>query len=318
MRWSLLIFCVVAFKADLKAQNTFNEYFNSLKKVNIDSGITLTFDEPAQLNSKKPTKLILFALPNGNTTAQTFGKKLTDGDDWHFDIQHIGAQTAFIRSLDRHTNYIVVYIENELKSWPAWRRKFLTGDQQIGKLVEGLAKRYQEYHPKITLSSHSGGGSFIFGYINSQIQLPTYIERIGFLDATYGYETEKHQAKLTNWLKTKNKSLQVMAYNDSVVVYNGKPLVSPTGGTWYRSQLMAKDLQIEFNLKKYDLPDRVNWFNKSHLIDFSLIKNPEGKIYHTVLVEKNGFIRLLFNGTTYQDKDYQFWGDRAYQQYVLQ
>lgn len=109
-----------------------------------------------------------------------------------------------------------------------------------------------------------------------------------------------------------------MAYNDSVVVYNGKPLVSPTGGTWYRSQLMAKDLQIEFNLKKYDLPDRVNWFNKSHLIDFSLIKNPEGKIYHTVLVEKNGFIRLLFNGTTYQDKDYQFWGDRAYQQYVLQ
>ncbi|MBB2144794.1 hypothetical protein GM921_04820 [Pedobacter sp. LMG 31464] len=318
MRWYLLIFCVVVFKTDIKAQVSFNEYFNSLKKVNIDSGITLTFDEPAQLNPKNPTKLILFALPNGNTTAQTFGKKLANGDDWHFDIQHIGAQTAFIRNADKLTNYIVVYIENNLKSWPAWRRKFVSGDTRIGELVADVVERYKKYQPKVTLSSHSGGGSFIFGYINSQPQLPKFIDRIGFLDATYGYETEKHQAKLTNWLKTKNKSLQVIAYNDSVVVYNGKPLVSPTGGTWYRSQLMARDLQAEFNLKKYDLSDRMNWFNQNHLIDFSLIKNPEGKIYHTVLVEKNGFIRLLFNGTKYQDKDYQFWGDRAYQAYVLQ
>ncbi|MFD0941280.1 hypothetical protein [Pedobacter boryungensis] len=318
MRWWLLIFCVIIFKTDLKAQATFNEYFNSLKKVKIDSGVTLTFDEPAQLNPKKTTKLIVFALPNGNTTAQTFGKKLSNGDDWHFDIQHIGAQTAFIRNADQNTNYIVVYLENELKSWPAWRKKFLSGDERIGKLIEDLVKRYKDYRPKITLSSHSGGGSFIFGYINSQVEIPAYIERIGFLDATYGYEAEKHQAKLKNWLNTKNKSLQVIAYNDSVVVYNGKPLVSPTGGTWYRSQLMAKDLQSDFKLKKYDLLDRMNWFNKNHSIAFSLIKNPETKIYHTVLVEKNGFIQLIFNGTKYQDKNYLFWSDRAYEQYVLQ
>ncbi|MCK7541677.1 MAG: hypothetical protein MZV63_67720 [Marinilabiliales bacterium] len=41
--------------------------------------------------------LILYALPNGNTIEQTFGKKLHAGDDWHFDIQHIGAQTRFLR-----------------------------------------------------------------------------------------------------------------------------------------------------------------------------------------------------------------------------
>lgn len=48
--------------------------------------VTLTFDEP-NLNEDKPTKVVLFALPNGNTTAQSFGKKLASGDDWHFDIQ---------------------------------------------------------------------------------------------------------------------------------------------------------------------------------------------------------------------------------------
>ena len=42
----------------------------------------------------KPVLLILYALPNGNTTAQTVGKKLLPGDDWHFDIQHIGAQPS--------------------------------------------------------------------------------------------------------------------------------------------------------------------------------------------------------------------------------
>src|SRR5262249_6200466 len=36
--------------------------------------------------SSKPVMLIFYALPNGNTTEQTIGKKLQPGDDWHFDI----------------------------------------------------------------------------------------------------------------------------------------------------------------------------------------------------------------------------------------
>jgi len=35
--------------------------------------------------------IILYALPNGNTTEHTMGKKKVEGDDWHFDIQHIKA-----------------------------------------------------------------------------------------------------------------------------------------------------------------------------------------------------------------------------------
>lgn len=311
------MFCFLLIGLHTQAQTSFEAHFNALKRLEIDSGISLTIDEPARLDPSKPTQLIIFALPNGNTTAQTFGKQLKAGVDWHFDIQHIGAQTAFIRNADQKSNYIVVYAANDLKSWPAWRRKFAAADQSIAQLVQMLYQRYQTYHPKITLSGHSGGGSFIFAYLNAQEQLPSYIHSIGFLDASYGYETEKHAPKLIKWLQQKDNSLQVIAYNDSVVVYNGKPLVSPTGGTWYRSKLMARDLQTAFKLQYEEASDRLTWSDKKRRINFCLIKNPEAKIYHTVLVEKNGFIQLIFGGTTLNHQTYQFWGERAYQAYIL-
>lgn len=316
MRLGLLLFLVCTYSAST-AQITFEAHFKALKKQSIDSGVTLTIDEPKDLSPSKPTKLILFALPNGNTTAQTFGKQLAAGDDWHFDIQHIGAQTAFIRGVDPKTNYIVVYVENALKSWPAWRRTFATSDERIGRIVNQLLKDYEKYRPKLSLAGHSGGGSFIFGYLNSQSTIPAAVERIGFLDATYGYETEKHAEKLKKWLSDKNNSLQVIAYNDSVVIYNGKPLVSPTGGTWYRSKLMAKDLESELKLQSKELTERLNWFNRKQTIEFTLIKNPEATIFHTVLVEKNGFIQVVLNGTKFNSPRYTFWGARAYQHYVL-
>jgi hypothetical protein len=316
MRWYFLLFCLFVF-GTVSAQNAFDVHFNALKQLKLDSGVTLTFDEPLAIKSYQPTKVIIFALPNGNTTAQTFGKKLAQGDDWHFDIQHIGAQTEFIRTQDQKTNYIVVYAENTLKSWPAWRKK-ANSDDRIALIVKTVLDKYTQYDPKITLSGHSGGGSFIFGFLNSQNQIPTYVDRIGFLDATYGYETEKHNEKLKHWLTNKKNALQIIAYNDSVVIYNDKPLVSPTGGTWYRSKLMANDLLHHFNLHKTEIDDRFTMSDARHRIEVKLIKNPEAKIYHTVLVEKNGFIDLIFNGTKFDSKNYTFWGDRAYQSYVLQ
>lgn len=317
MKWLQILLLIVGLNAQLSAQINFDQKFNSLRALRLDSGVRLIIDEPSELKLAKQTKIIIYALPNGNNSLQTFGRQIGEGIDWHFDIQHIGAQTQFIRNTDTLANYIVVYAENNLESWPAWRQKFKDADEQINHIINRVYKRYQKLNPKIILSGHSGGGSFIFGYINSQNQIPNYIERIGFLDATYGYETEKHQAKLKDWLNTKDKALQVYAYNDSVVVYNGKPLVSPTGGTWYRSKLMVKDLSIEMDLKKTDLPDRLNWSDKDQNVAFNLIKNPDAKIYHTVLVEKNGFIDLIFRGTALQDKNYNFWSDRVYGNYIL-
>src|SRR3970282_2701784 len=153
------------FVFNLNAQTSFDKKFQSLMQIKLDSGVTVTFDEPVKVYVKKPFKVIIYALPNGNTTAQTFGKNLSKDDDWHYDIQHIYAQTQFIRQTDSATNYIVAYLENNLKSWPAWRKKNSNNPAQINEIVEKIRAKYKEQHPKITLSGHSGGGSFIFGYL---------------------------------------------------------------------------------------------------------------------------------------------------------
>ncbi|HRG25078.1 MAG TPA: hypothetical protein PLL23_11820, partial [Chitinophagaceae bacterium] len=85
-------------------------------------GVKITLDRPKRLHLTGPVELILYALPNGNSTEWTMGKQPAPGDDWHYDIQHIRAQTAFIRKQSRGKNYVVAYLENDLKSWPAWKR----------------------------------------------------------------------------------------------------------------------------------------------------------------------------------------------------
>ena len=70
---------------------------NKIDSFRAGTDILISVDRPLIIQSKRPTVLVLYALPNGNSTAQTMGKKMQEGDDWHFDIQHIRAQTAFIR-----------------------------------------------------------------------------------------------------------------------------------------------------------------------------------------------------------------------------
>ena len=48
----------------------------------------------------------------------------------------------------------------------------------------------------------------------------------------------------------------------------------------------------------------------------SFLENPERKIFHTVQVERNGFIHALVSGTTNQDKSYEYFGPRAYSNWI--
>ena len=43
-------------------------------------------------------------------------KILRVGDDWHFDIQHIAAQTRYVRKLDKKNNYIIAYLMADKKA----------------------------------------------------------------------------------------------------------------------------------------------------------------------------------------------------------
>jgi hypothetical protein len=143
------------------------------------------------------------------------------------------------------------------------------------------------------------------------------VVRIAFLDSNYGYEDTVYGPKIERWLKSDNgRYLCTLAYNDSVVIYNGKPLVSPTGGTWYRSRMMKKYLAGSFRLKERQR-DSLTWVtSRDRRIEFIFKPNPEGKIYHTRQVEYNGFIHSMLSGTRHEQKGYRYFGERAYSDFV--
>ncbi len=154
--------------------------------------------------TNKPVQLIFFALPNGNTIEQTIGKQMQPGDDWHFNIQHIAAQTRFLRNFLTNQTIVVAYLENSLKSWPAWRRT--NGNDRIPALFNAVRDTFVDYRQEIVLTGHSGGGSLTFGYLNAVEKISSDIKRIAFLDSNYAFETTNHLAKLVNWLKETNEA----------------------------------------------------------------------------------------------------------------
>jgi len=302
---------------DFIETGSFNEQELWIK--NGHDSVTININAPLHFNKKGETYLVLFTLPNGNSIEWTKGKKLKPGDDWHFDIQHIAAQTRFIRNLDKKNNYIVVYLMVNQKSWPTWKRTTENSKVKIKNIVDSLTEIFKEYDPKIILNGHSGGGSFIFGYLDAVERIPENIERISFLDSDYGYEDSLHTKKFVGWLQNKNHHLFVLAYNDSIVIFNGKQLVSPTGGTWYRSRLMQRKLSETFLFNTVADTSFIKHTSLNGRIKIILKENPNGLIYHTVQVEKNGFIFSVLSNTKFDKRKYfTYFGDRAYEKFIIE
>ena len=290
-------------------------YFNEQICVfNYDPEIRIFINAPSAelFDPNKRTEIALFALPNGNTIEQTIGKKLNAGDDWHYDIQHIGAQTRFLRNQSNETNLVTVYLETAQKSWPSWRAKYPNNPELINNLVTFLKNIFSAYDPFVVLTGHSGGGSFTFGFMNNATEIPNSIERISFLDSDYNYD-DGYGLKLLNWINASPKHfLSVIAYNDSMALYNGQPVVSATGGTWYRSKMMKKYLGNYFQFTDEENDEFIKYTALNGRIKFILKQNPNRLILHTVQVELNGFIQGMVSGTANEGVGYTYYGARAY------
>jgi len=279
-----------------------------------ENGTRILINAPLTGFGKKDKVLLIFyALPNGSSIEHTFGRKAMPGIDYRYDLQHIGAQTRFLRSVIRNRTIVVAYLENSRLSWPSWVANTTDPREKIKEMIGRITGIFNEWKPEMALNCHSGGGRFIFSYIDSAEEIPSSIVRIGFLDSTYGYEDTLHGKKITNWLMSgKNRYLCTLAYNDSVVIYNGKPLVSPTGGTWYRSKMMKNYLSGYFRFREKER-DSLQWsISPGRRIEIILKPNPGGKIYHTTQVELNGFIHSILSGTKHEQKNYAYYGKRAY------
>lgn len=262
-----------------------------------------------------PRNLIVYALPNGNSIEWTMGKQKHETDDWHFNIQYTDAQLKWLR---QHTpqRYMLAYLEAPHLSWPAWKKSHLDYGEMITQVMDSLRSNYPQ--ARVILSSHSGGGSFINGFIDSREKIPGWIKRIGFIDSNYGYSAEIG-VKINTWLDADpNNRLTVFAYNDSIALFDGKPFVSATGGTWVRSKMMIRDLGQRRKLLKTEIPQEIlQYRSEDEQVLILLKENPSREIFHTQQVELNGFIHSMLFGSQYENTGYQYFGERSYDQYIL-
>jgi hypothetical protein len=301
-------------EVSFKESPTFNERMASFS---LDPDVKVHINSPStEEGSKRRVLLIFYALPNGNTTAQTIGHALKPGEDWHYDIQHIGAQTRFLRKVLTNDVVVVAYLENSLKSWPAWRKRY--GDQSIPTVIARVSSLYYKQRVNVVLSGHSGGGSFIFGYLNAMERIPDNIVRLAFLDANYAYDSARgHKEKIAAWLNASaDHSICLLAYDDANALLDGKPFVSTTGGTWGKSHEMERDLAVEWPFTSRTNADFQIFSALNGRVQFLLRENPERKVLHTVQVERNGFIHALLTGTPCQNQGYEYFGTRAYSQFI--
>ncbi len=279
-------------------------------------GIRVHVSAPANPDPKLPTRLIFYALPNGNTLEWTLGKEVKPGDDWHFAIQQIAAQTRRLRELDPGHNIVVACVEAEGRSWPAWRKKRPDNGRQLRGFVESVRARFA---PGATaeLSGHSGGGSMLFGYLEGGATIPTTVTRLAWLDANYAWNSADHGTTLSAWLRaSRQHCLFVAAYDDRNIELNGKKVVGPDGGTWRRTERMLARLRADFDIRQTTEGRVMRFTALEGRLDIRMVPNPENKILHTVLVEKNGFVAAMLSGTPPAAKSDPFFGEAGYRRWI--
>lgn len=290
----------------------------------LDAGVRLFADLPTggEFDPKRPTVLVVYATPNGSTIEQTLGGKAADGAaplDYRFDLQHVAAQVRCWREVDQRENIALAVVQASEKSWPAFRKAHADAPQREREIVATAVKHVGVPVAYLVLTGHSGGGSFLWGYIDAEDAIPTNVRRIAFLDANYSYsDASKHGDKLLAWLRgDPSRTLIVIAYDDREITFNGKKVVGPDGGTYRASHRMQDRFSKEFAFTAGKLGP-FNTLSAMHgQIRFYIHPNPENKILHTALVgEMNGLLQAVTVGTPEEDKWGRFGGPRAYSQWI--
>jgi hypothetical protein len=294
----------------------FDPHGEQVKWSRLDSGVRVFVNAPANFGAL-PRLLVIFATPNGNTIEQTLGCAPAKDLDWRFDIQHVAAQIRRLRELDRERDIVLAVVQAPKLSWPTFRREQAGANTIIRELVASLAKEVSA--ERIVLTCHSGGGSFLFGYLNSVESLPANLERIVFLDANYSYsDDEKHGDKLLTWLRDgEDRRLVVVAYDDREITLNGQKVVGPDGGTFRAAQRMLTRFRRDVELAEREFGPFQHTSGLNGQIQFFVHPNAENKILHTALVgEMNGLLHGLTLGSELETKWGQFGGPRAYTKWV--
>jgi hypothetical protein len=297
----LLAACGPSVRADAIAGFRKSAWFGEqVKEQWFAQGIRVRVTASGSFDPTKPARLVLYATPNGNTIEQTLGCVTGGETDWHFDIQHVGAQVRRWREFAGDLQIVLACLESEGLSWPAWKRNRPDGPKTIREIVETIQKWIPSAQVSITLAGHSGGGSFLLGFVDGGEEIESAIESLIFLDANYSYsDADRHGDKIVAWLKQRRSHrLVVLAYDDRKVTLDGKPVITnPDGGTFRATDRMA----ASFAARGIELAEstagefRIREGSNEQVM-LLVHTNPRNRILHTALVgEMNGLLRGLSN-----------------------
>lgn len=263
----------------------------------------------------RPTRVLVFALPNGNTLEETLGCAPAEGRHWRHGIQHIAAQTRMLRSMLPDERIVLIAVEAKGLTWPNWRATHEGANAIIAEKFAAWRERFggRPLKPalsKVTLACHSGGGSFLWGVIEGNDVLPDWLDRIVYLDANYSFDAAKHDEKLRAWLDSPGDEhrLVVIAYDDREITLDGKKVVGDDGGTFRATERMHQAFSAAKPLVtavEEPWTRTVGWGGRFRS---EVHANPENKILHTRLVgEMNGLVHAQLIGQTPDDQTPDKW-----------
>ncbi|WP_339731608.1 hypothetical protein [uncultured Gimesia sp.] len=268
---------------------------------------------------ENPSRVILFSTPNGSTIEQTLGCQQREGRDWHFDIQHIAAQHRKWQTLNQRENLILVCLEAQGLSWPRWRARHPDNPKLIRTMVHTILEAIPLKGLQLTLACHSGGGSFLWGFLNGSDAIPDQVDQFIFLDANYSFsEKDQHGKKFLGWLKgSKRRRLVVLAYDDRNVLFRGKKVVSLTGGTYRATHRMQDRFKQDLKFSESSAGDFVTYAALKDQVRLLIHLNPQNQILHTRLVgEMNGYLYAVTLGTPEEKGNHLPGAPRAYTKWV--
>ena len=143
---------------------------------------------PQKLNSERINPQNLYYMHYRMATVRLDHRE-NAGRRWWLALSyttHRSSNTVY-QSFWSECNFITVYLEADTKSWGSWRKAEPTRDQKIKETVEYILSLFSKYNPHIELNSHSGGGNFIFGFMDAVSEIPDYVKRISFIDSNYNW-----------------------------------------------------------------------------------------------------------------------------------
>ena len=309
IRTLLLLLSVVFASIPGIAAETRSRVFAETRAIfRVGAGVRVCTISPQPISSSKPVRLVIYALPNGSTIEHALGRPVPAGANSPYGEQHIAAQMRFLRE-KAEPNAVLACVEAPGLAWPAWRKR--GGDGRIVQIVNSLAARVGA--SRVSLTGHSGGGSFLFGYIHAVAEIPPQVDRIAFLDATYGYETDRHASKLAHWIKaSRDHRLAVLAYRDDRALYKGKTFIRAGTGTAARSRQMQADLDGWFSFWPWQKQDIASAKAAGGRIQIAIHQNSRGERLHMAVVGRNGFIHANLTGIRRENRGYRWMGEPAY------